>query len=249
MLYNKGYLSQKQAEKIIGEKMLARIEHLNEWLQKNDYVLLLHSTTKGNVEGIFTDGLWFPTSSSIDTRDELLCDSNITEKDLSGLEAWASNNKGKTGKLNKLYETYMPIETATVVWFSQISAKDMLEYNHKGGDATVVFCVPKKEIQKIGKDVDDKFRAAFSRSLDPYLRRAIFCRQEKGAFEYKSQYFYPTEGILFAFDRDNVLIKFNGNYDETYYLDKQVKNHAITKGQLFNMLKNVDNSIQKPAKK
>ena len=61
----------------------------------------------------------------------------------------------------------------------------------------------------------------FSRKFDPYLRRKISGKLQKdGSIDFISTYSYPTEGILFAFDRENIKIKFNDKFDEEYYLDE-----------------------------
>ncbi len=59
MLYEEGELTQEQADRIIGDKMLARIRFLNKWLSEHDYHLMFHSTYTSNIKGIFADGLSF----------------------------------------------------------------------------------------------------------------------------------------------------------------------------------------------
>ena len=63
--------------------------------------------------------------------------------------------------------------------------------------------------------------------------------------EEEQKYFYPTEGILFAFDRDNIRIKFNDRYKETYYLDSTTQQTGKVKdGELLSVLRNVDQLMQ-----
>ena len=220
MLYNEGDLTIEQAEQIIGKKMMQRIKFLNNWVKKNGYRIMLHSTFKGTEKDIFSEGLNYPTHTSYDSRDEILEDSNVSENDLIHLEQWVKKNNGHAGKLSKTYETYPPTESDTVTGYTQISAKDLLEYNHRGGDITIILCVPVKRVESIGRESKDLYRLGFTRHIDPYLRRAISCKQNSdGSFGYRSEFLYPTQGILCAFDRDNIRIKFNNEYDETFYLD------------------------------
>lgn len=245
MLYNEGDLTQEQAEKIIGAKMLKRIKYLNDWLKKNGYILMLHSTFKDNIKGIFNEGLKYPRTYSRDTRDEVLHECNVKEEDLLRLEEWVNKNRRRGAITKKSFETNPPVESDTVSIYSQISAKDLLEYNHRGGNATIVFCVPKKELKKIGKPYDNPRANIFSVHADPYLRRLIACEKEDGQFCYISKYFYPFEGILFAFERDNIGIKFNERFRETYYLDSTCTQKGIVKdGELMNSLKNIEQLIK-----
>lgn len=245
MLYENGALTIEQANQIIGEKMMQRIAVLNNWIKENRYMIMLHSTFKGTEQSIFQNGLYYPVRRSFDSRDRILDDSNISEKDLKALEEWAKNNHGYAGKLSKVYETYPPVETSTVTGFSQINAKNLLEYNHLGGDVTIILCVPRKKIIKIGREVNDDFSMAFSRSIDPYLRRAISCKKnESGEFKYKSEYFYPTQGILCAFDRNNIRIKFNKDYDETFYIDaNSLQIGKVQKGDLLKQLYDINKTF------
>ena len=55
MLYEENSLTVEQAEQIIGEKMIKRIELLNDWVMINGYVILMHSTFKGIEKDIFLD--------------------------------------------------------------------------------------------------------------------------------------------------------------------------------------------------
>lgn len=239
MLYENGTLTIEQANQIIGEKMMQRIAVINNWIKENRYMILMHSTFKGIEQSIFQNGLYYPARSSFDSRDRILDDSNVPEKDLKALEEWAKNNHGSAGILSKVYETYPPAESSTVCGFAQINAKKLLEYNHLGGNMTIILCVPRKDVTKIGREIsNDDFRMALSRSIDPYLRRAISCKQdENGEFKYKSKYFYPSQGILCAFDRNNIRIKFNQDYDETFYLDANCTQIGkVHKGDLLNQL-------------
>src|SRR5699024_1242381 len=91
MLYEENSLTVEQAEQIIGEKMIKRIELLNDWVMINGYVILMHSTFKGIEKDIFLDGLKYPVQSSFGSRDEILNDSNVSEKTLITLENWVEN--------------------------------------------------------------------------------------------------------------------------------------------------------------
>lgn len=245
MLYEEGELTIEQADKIIGEKMLARIRFLNKWLSEHDYHLMLHSTYTPNINGIFSDGLSFPGGATFDSREEILENSNVPEKDLAALEEYVKNNNGISSHIKKAYETYQPNSTQTTVTKGDITAKDLLEYNHKGGNTTVVFCVPRKNVSKIGRDSKDEFAMGTSKQADPYLRRDISCREKDGELQYRSKYFYPTEGIIFAFDRDNIRIKFNDRYRETFYLDSTTKQTGKVKdGELLSVLRNIDQLMQ-----
>lgn len=241
MLYEEGSLTEDQAEQIIGDKMNFRINILNAWLQQNGYYLMLHSTFKDNVKGILSEeGLHYSKHMSIDSKDEILDDCAISETDLNELEKWVKRNK-RTGKLNRQYETYPPVEKATVVSKSLITAKQLLEYNHKGGNVTVVFCVPRKQGKKIGRENNSMIGIAHH--FDPYLRRSITGKYQKdGSVEFVSEYFYPREGILFVYDRENNKILFNKNYDEEYFLDEtSPQRWYIRKGEILGQLRNNDN--------
>lgn len=245
MLYEKGKLTQEQADSIIGNKMLARIKVLNKWLSEHGYLLMLHSTYTSNINGILSDGLSFPGGATFDSREEILENSNVPEKDLVALEKYVKKHNGISSHIEKAYETIQPRSTQTTVAKGTITAKDLLEYNYKGGNATVVFCVPRKNVSKIGRDSQDEFAVGISSQPDPYLRRDISCREKDGDLQYKSKYFYPTEGILFAFDRDNIKIKFNDRYRETYYLDSTTQQTGKVKdGELSSALRNIDQLIQ-----
>ena len=240
MLYDEGQLTESQAQQIIGKKMNARINFLNDWMDQNGYCIMLHSTFKGNVSGIFSEeGLHYPMYETIDTKSEILDDCTISERNLDRLENWIKTNK-KNGELQAKYETYLPTEKATTVMCSQLSAKLLLEYNHLGANTTIVFCVPRKKDKKIGRD-NPEFRMGFLRKFDPYLRRKISGKLQKdGSVDFISTYSYPTEGILFAFDRENIKIVFNDKFDEEYYLDETTPQKGMVhKGDIFNGLRNL----------
>ncbi len=246
MLYEEGELTQEQADRIIGGKMLARIRFLNKWLSEHGYLLILHSTYTSNINEILSAGLSFPGGATFDSREEILENSNVPEKDLVALEEYVKKNNGRSSHIEKAYETIQPKSTQTTVAKGTITTKDLLEYNHNGGNATVVFCVPKKNASKIGRDSQDEFAMGTSKGQpDPYLRREISCREKDGDLQYKSKYFYPAEGILFAFDRDNIRIKFNDKYKETYYLDLTTQQTGKVKdGELLSVLRNIDQLMQ-----
>lgn len=64
--------------------------------------------------------------------------------------------------------------------------------------------------------------------------------QKDGSIDFISTYSYPTEGILFAFDRENIKIKFNDKFDEEYYLDETTPQKGMVhKGDIFNGLRNL----------
>lgn len=239
MLYEANTLTDEQAVQIIGPKMHARIQALNSWLTQNNYRLLLHSTFKSRVEEILDKGLHYPKHTSVDSRDDILDDCAISEDDLQTLEDWVKKYK-KGGKFNTPFETHPPTDTATVTYKKIITAKDLLEYNHKGGDVTIVFCVPQKGTKKVGRSVNPILR--IGDRFDPYLRRIITGKYQKnGSVEFVSEYFYPREGILFVYDRENNKIKFNPHYDEEYFLDDTTpQKGCVQKGFILNRLQNID---------
>ncbi len=228
MLYKPGDLTLEQAEKIIGEKMMNRINMINEWAKQNDYIFLLHSTFSDSIPGIFNEGLRYPTFITEDTREELLENSTVTEKELDMLDDFTRIHG--MGQLAKVYDTYLPPISDTVSWRSTLTAKELLEYNHRGANITVLFCVPRKTVENIGKrapnngmETPEGFinhsRLDIKRN-DPYLKRTILCRKtEEGKLEYQSRYYYLPKGVLFAFNRDKITIKYNKEYDETCYID------------------------------
>ena len=82
MLYNEGNLTEEQAERIIGEKMMDRINAVNEWLEENNYFILLHSTVKENADDILSsEGLFFYNDSDV-SAEEIMAYSNVKEKDI-----------------------------------------------------------------------------------------------------------------------------------------------------------------------
>lgn len=240
MLYDTNSLTDEQARQVIGPKMNARIQTLNSWLKENNYCLLLHSTFNSRVTGILSEqGLHHTKHTSFDTRDDILDDCAISEDDLQKLENWIKKNK-KGAKINKTYETHPHTSTATLTIKKTITAKDLLEYNHRGGNVTIVFCVPQKGTKKVGRSVDPIRR--IGDRFDPYLRRIITGTYQKdGSIEFVSEYFYPREGILFVYDRENNKIRFNSHYDEEYFLDDTTpqKGH-VQKGFILNRLRNID---------
>ena len=246
MLYEEGQLTEVQARKIIGEKMVARIDFLNDWMKKNGYFVMLHSTYKSNVPGIFSEeGLHYPVYETTDSKNEILEDCAIKERDLDRLENWIKT-KHINARFETPFETLLAGESDTTVGSSQLSAKQLLEYNHRGGDTTIIFCVPIKQQKKIGREPEDEFRAGTIRSYDPYLRRKIRgILQKDGSVEFKSTYSYPMEGILFAFDRSRIKVKFNENFDETFYLDDTTPQKGVVqKGEVLQGLRNLDRQNQ-----
>lgn len=233
-------MTEDEARRIIGEKMNLRIDLLNKFAKKHGYLFLLHSTCKSNADSILKDGVKYSTST-YDSRDELLTNSNITESDLQSLESYVKKNGG-VASLDSLYKTYGR-ESDTVTGKSQISAKMLLEYSHRDANSTVVFLVPRIQPTKLGKQSNDEF--AITRRIDPYLRRKVYCRLKNGKFEYKSKYLYPQQAIAFIFDRDNNLIKINNNFDETYYFDNSSNSDNIKKGLISISLKNSESIIDK----
>ena len=245
MLYEERQLTEAQAQQIIGEKMVARINFLNDWMNKNGYKVMLHSTEKQNVSSIMSDkGLRLYTFDGAESKDDILEDCSISEQNLNGLESWVKNNR-RNGTLPIGFETYHPGGDTTVSYL-QLSAKLLLGYNHRGADTTIVFCVPRKKNKKIGREVTNPFKARVTRKYDPYLRRKIFGKlQEDGSVEFESKYSYPAEGILFAFDRDKIKIKFNDRFDEEYYLDNATPQRGkIHKEEVLQGLRNLDRQNQ-----
>lgn len=245
MLYDPGALTEEQAEQVIGEKMMARINALNHWCQENGFILELHSTFYGTEEPIFKNGLYFfRTDEEHDSKAEILEDTNVPEKDLEYLENWVKNHPGYAGKLSKSYESYRNT-AATVTGYPQLSAKTLLEYNHRGGDITIILCVPSIKEYKIGKERTDRFTFGTSRNFDPHVRRTIICKQtSSGEVVFESEYFYPTQSVLCAFDRGNIKIKFNKEYDETFYLDSRTpQTGSIKKGDLVKQLREAEQNL------
>lgn len=256
MLYEEGQLTESQAQQIIGEKMVARINFLNKWCSENGYLIKIHSTYKGSVDGIFSEGLHNDQAAYINEetdRKQLFYHSNISEKELKFLEDWVKNNAGQ-GRINgatisgKTFETDKP-GNDVMKTCSQISSKLLLEYSKSGEEeATVVMCVPKKECKSfaalgLSNDEFEQVSGEYQHS-DPYIRRIIGCRYEDGDLVYISRFLYPKECILFAFDRENNRIKFNDSFDETYYLDDTTPQKGIVqKGEVLQGLRNLEQQI------
>lgn len=246
MLYEVGQLTENQAQQIIGEKMVARINFLNNWMNKNGYCVMLHSTPKDNVLGIISEeGLHYPIYETTDSRDEILDDCNISERNLDRLEDWIKANH-RNGGYTTGFETYSPGASATTVLRGQLSAKQLLEYNHKGASTTIIFCVPRKQLKKIGRE-NTSYIGGVTRKYDPYLRRKISgLLQKDGSVKFKSTYSYPMEGILFAFDRDRIKVKFNENFDETFYLDDTTPQKCfVHKGEILQGLRSLEQQVSK----
>lgn len=250
MLYNPGDLTEEQAEKIIGKKMIKKIKALNEWAKKNGYVILCHSTWKKHVDDIFEKGLNYniPVEET-ETREGILEDTNVPESDLDLLEKWVKDNPKKQGTLSKIYETNPDIERDTVRGYPRITAKSLLEKNHQGGDITIIFCVPIKRDRPIGRK--DTSVGVFSQSTkkhkDFYLRRKISGEKDaNGKVSFTSKFLYPTQGILMAFDRESHKVKYNKSFDETFYLDSTMpQKRFIKRGDLTKELEAIDIETQK----
>lgn len=201
---------------------------------------MLHSTPKDNVSGIISEeGLHYPIYETTDSRDEILDDCAISERNLDRLENWIKTNH-RNGGFQMGFETYCPGAKDTTILSDQLSARQLLGYNHQGASTTIVFCVPKKEVKKIGRE--NTYRVGFTQKYDPYLRRKIRgLLQKDGSVEFKSTYSYPMEGILFAFDRNRIKVKFNENFDETYYLDDTTSQKGIVqKGEVLQGLRSLE---------
>lgn len=244
MLYEKRNLTDEQAEKIIGEKMLARINAINKWAKENDYIIAFHSTYKSNVQGILQEGLKLYTGiysmGDIENRFEVLNNSSVSEKALDILEEEVRKTERRC-KITKLYDTYTPGKATTTG--VELTAKELLGYNHNGGDVTIVLCYPRKPTPNFRKTTASFLEGTYSKHYDCGLRRSITAElsHDKTGIDYISKYLYPTEGILFAFDRDNIKIKMNKNFDETYYFDKNyIPKHDIQKGDL---IKKIDEAV------
>ena len=176
MLYNPGDLTEEQAEKIIGKKMMKKIKAINEWAKKNGYVILCHSTWKDYVDGIFEKGLDYNIHlEESETREDILKNTNVPESDLDLLEKWLRDNPEKQGTLSKIYETCPGKDRETVIGYPQITAKSLLERNHQGGNVTIIFCVPRKKDRPIGRQ--DTSGGVYSQGTkkhrDLHLRRRI----------------------------------------------------------------------------
>lgn len=244
MLYEENQLTEEQAQQIIGEKMVARINFLNDWMSKNGYKVMLHSTWKEKVPDIMSKGLCLYTSGGAESKDDILENCSISEQNLNRLESWVKSNRSN-GTFPIGFETYQPGKDTTVSYL-QLSAKLLLGYNHQGADTTIVFCVPMKKEKRIGREVTDSFQLGTMRRYDPHLRRKITGKLQKdGSVEFESEYSYPAEGILFAFDRDKIKIKFNDRFDEEYYLDNTTPQRGkIHKGEVLQGLRNLERQNQ-----
>lgn len=244
MLYEENQLTEEQAQQIIGEKMVARINFLNDWMSKNGYKVMLHSTWKEKVPDIMSKGLCLYTSGGAESKDDILENCSISEQNLNWLESWVKSNRSN-GTFPIGFETYQPGKDTTVSYL-QLSAKLLLGYNHQGADTTIVFCVPMKKEKRIGREVTDSFQLGTMRRYDPHLRRKITGKLQKdGSVEFESEYSYPAEGILFAFDRDKIKIKFNDRFDEEYYLDNTTPQRGkIHKGEVLQGLRNLERQNQ-----
>lgn len=244
MLYEENQLTEEQAQQIIGEKMVARINFLNDWMSKNGYKVMLHSTWKEKVPDIMSKGLRLYTSGGAESKDDILENCSISEQNLNRLEIWVKSNRSN-GTFPIGFETYQPGKDTTVSYL-QLSAKLLLGYNHQGADTTIVFCVPMKKEKRIGREVTDSFQLGTMRRYDPHLRRKITGKLQKdGSVEFESEYSYPAEGILFAFDRDKIKIKFNDRFDEEYYLDNTTPQRGkIHKGEVLQGLRNLERQNQ-----
>lgn len=244
MLYEENQLTEEQAQQIIGEKMVARINFLNDWMSKNGYKVMLHSTWKGKVPDIMSKGLRLYTSGGAESKDDILENCSISEQNLNQLESWVKSNRSN-GTFPIGFETYKPGKDTTVSYL-QLSAKLLLEYNHQGADSTIVFCVPMKKEKRIGREVTDEFQLGTTRRYDPHLRRKIIGKLQKdGSVKFESEYSYPAEGMLFAFDRDKIRIKFNDRFDEEYYLDNTTPQRGkIHKGEVLQGLRNLERQNQ-----
>ena len=244
MLYEENQLTEEQAQQIIGEKMVARINFLNDWRSKNGYKVMLHSTWKEKVPDIMSKGLRLYTSGGAESKDDILENCSISEQNLNRLESWVKSNRSN-GTFPIGFETYQPGKDTTVSYL-QLSAKLLLGYNHQGADTTIVFCVPMKKEKRIGREVTDSFQLGTMRRYDPHLRRKITGKLQKdGSVEFESEYSYPAEGILFAFDRDKIKIKFNDRFDEEYYLDNTTPQRGkIHKGEVLQGLRNLERQNQ-----
>ena len=250
MLYNPGDLTEEQAEKIIGKKMMKKIKAINEWAKKNGYIILCHSTWKDYVDDIFEKGLDYNIPlEETETREDILKDTNVPESDLDLLEKWLRDNPKKQGTLSKMYETCPGIDRDTVIGSPQITAKSLLEKNHQGGDVTIIFCVPIKRDRPIGRE--DTSGGVYSQGTkkrrDLYLRRKISGKKdENGKVIYTSKYLYPTQGILMAFDRESHKVKYNKSFDETSYLESTMpQKRFIKRGDLTKKLEAIDIEAQK----
>lgn len=118
MLYEEGQLTESQAQQIIGEKMVARINFLNNWMNKNGYCVMLHSTPKDNVSGIISEeGLHYPVYETIDSKDEILNDCAISERNLDRLEDWIKTSR-RNGGYTTGFETNNSPGAQEIVEFS-----------------------------------------------------------------------------------------------------------------------------------
>ncbi len=253
MLYEIGDLTEEQAKRIIGEKMLKRINLINAWIKENGYTLMIHSTWNGSEDSILEKGVTIfsnPNHSRYDkdTRMDILRDSNITSEELTSLEEWAKNHSREMGELNREYETKR-IHADTLSPLN-LTAKRLLEYNHRGGNMSIILCVPQKKPKAIGAQITTGsiIESSTNYKDDLYQRLKVACKQgANGELEYYSRLYYPTQGILMAFDRNTPpQVKLNGRFDETYYLDSTTpQTGKIQKGSLMQQLRQIGRDSQR----
>lgn len=248
MVYNDGDLTEEQAETIIGKKMMSRIKLINGWLKRHGFRVLIHSTQIDKIDSILGSGLTHFMEGDVigdrfeTTPDEILELTDVREDELRALGDWARKHKGTLGRLNKECKTSVGVTRDTTMARSSLSAKELLEYGHNDGVATVIMIVPRNPETFVKKEKPLNIMAAgFTRRKSPYLRAHVACKLEEGTLKFKMRNLYPTQGIIFAFDRERKKIKYNDKFDETFFLSPTSPQRAvIKKGDLLRSLKALD---------
>ena len=240
MSYEIDSITEKQAEAIIGKKMMHKIRLINSWLANYGFKVYFHRTTLECVDGIFKTGLTHYRSTTYNDPmppEEILETTSVSEKELRMLGDWARQHKGQKGTLKKDYEAMVDISRDTTRLDSAISASRLLVDGVGHGPVTIVLVVPKDP--KIFSKPQDMFRQLKN---IPYLRTHISCESDEvGDLEYTMRYFYPTQAILFAFDDTRLKMRYNNDFDETYFLSPTSRKRMILrKGGLVKSLREID---------
>lgn len=247
MLYKDGDLTEKQAEAIIGKKMMSRIKLINSWLEKHGYKLLIHSTDMEYIDSIFKHGLTHNITDSQHSTEEVSSDeilqlTDVTKEELRTLDKWAKEHKGSLGRLGRDCKTRVGVHRHITQGWPKLRAKELLEYSHGTYPVTVVLVVPRNPEYFIKNEPLNPMLDSGLRGMIPYLRAHVACEQEEdGSLQHIIRYLYPTQGILFAFDRDRKKVRYNDEFDETYFLSPtSPQRAAIRKGDLLKSLRELD---------
>ena len=144
---------------------------INDFLKKNNYTLLFHSTSNyDTAKMILEEGLLKGDSHYYEDRRKVLDEIEIPNPHLEQLVRQST----KTGRystikhyyrLKEEYEKDLP-RRDTVSGVSELEPKKLKEYNHKDGTGTVVLCVPKYKYDHATANVDRYLRATVSYGID-----------------------------------------------------------------------------------